>query len=148
MPKILIGALTGRNHGRRRMACRASWMADVHRHDNLDAVFLVGGGDTVKQPIRVDDVLLLPCPDEYDTLPQRTSWFCRWALQHDDWEYLFKCDDDTFVAVDRLASYQPPGEYVGAEWQDGVRYGSGVALHPLQVLASGSASAESMMPGM
>lgn len=127
MPRILIGALTGRNHGRRRDACRASWFADVRRYDNLDAVFLVGGGDAIKQPTRIDDLLMLPCPDEYDTLPQRTNWFCRWALARDDWDYLFKCDDDTFVAVDRLANFQPAGEYVGAEWQDGVRYGSGGA---------------------
>ena len=127
MPKILIGALSGQNHQRRRDACRATWLADARRYNNLDAVFLLGAGDAIKQPTRADDVLLLPCPDLYDSLPQRTRWFCQWATQQDGWEFLFKCDDDTFVAVDRLAAYQPAGEYVGAEWQDGVRYASGGA---------------------
>lgn len=127
MANILIGALSGQKQARRRDACRATWFADTRRYDNLDAVFLVGAGDTIKQPTRADDTLLLPCPDAYDTLPQRTNWFCKWALTVDGWDYLFKCDDDTIVAVDRLARYEPPGEYVGAEWRDGVRYGSGGA---------------------
>lgn len=127
MSRILIGALSGQNHQRRRDACRETWFADVRRYDNLDAVFLLGTGDSIKHPVRSDDLLLLPCPDHYDALPQRTRWFCQWALQQDGWDYLFKCDDDTFVAAERLANYEPPGEYVGAEWKAGVRYGSGGA---------------------
>lgn len=127
MTRILIGALSGLGYRGRRDNCRASWLADVKRFDNLSAVFLLGVGEDVKRPVYIDDVLALPCPDHYDTLPQRTNWFCRWALARDDWDYLFKCDDDTYVCVERLAAYQPAGDYVGTEWQAGVNYGSGGA---------------------
>ena len=45
-----------------------------------------------------------------------------------DWDYLFKCDDDTYVSIPRLLAYDLAGrDYVGAEWQLRVGYGSGGA---------------------
>ena len=91
----------------------------------MDAVFLLGVPN-LPAPERWGDVLLLPCPDAYDNLPQRTRWFCRWALEQPGWDYLFKCDDDTFVAANRLTGYDAAGrDYIGAEWRTGVGYGSG-----------------------
>jgi hypothetical protein len=44
------------------------------------------------------------------------------------WDYVLKCDDDTYVAAARLAAYDPGGhDYLGAEWRPGVDYGSGGA---------------------
>ena len=72
--------------------------------------------------------MVCPCPDDYPSLPQRTRWFCRWALAQNDWDYLFKCDDDTYVSITRLSLYDLAGrDYVGAEWKPGVGYGSGGA---------------------
>jgi len=94
----------------------------------MDAVFLLGAGEAVAAPVRIDDLLLLPCPDGYDALPQRTRAFCEWALARGDWDYLFKCDDDTYVAIDRLAGFNPGrADYLGAEWTPGVEYASGGA---------------------
>ena len=50
--------------------------------------------------------MLLPCPNDYGALPQRTRWFCRWAIDAGgQWDYLFKCDSDTYVSVPRLLAY-------------------------------------------
>ena len=89
--------------------------------------------------------LALPCPDDYASLPQRTLWFCRWALEEGGrgkgeggWDYLFKCDDDTYVSIPRLLSYDLRGrDYVGAEWRPGVGYGSGGAGYFLSRRAAG-----------
>jgi hypothetical protein len=112
----------------------------------MDPVFLMGVPE-LTEPVRVEraadvpsaarhyplpaadcPMLFLPCPNGYEFLPQRTREFCRWAIEHDGWEYLLKCDDDTYVAADRLAAY-PTAErdYIGAEWRPGVQYGSGGA---------------------
>jgi hypothetical protein len=127
MARIIVGALSGLLYEDRRLRCRRTWFLDARRAGLLP-VFLLGAHGEVAQPCLLDDRLLLPCPDAYDTLPQRTRWFCRWALAQTEWEYLFKCDDDTYVAMDRLAAYDQAGrDYIGAEWSAGVNYGSGGA---------------------
>jgi SAM-dependent methyltransferase len=124
-PRLLIGALSGLDMHQRRATCRATWVADAKRL-GVDVVFLVGGGGSLTEPIRVDDILLLPCPDGYPSLPQRTRWFCRWALGRSDWDYLLKCDDDTFVAVERLLALNLDGiDYTGQS--PGGPYASGGA---------------------
>lgn len=124
--RILVGALSGWQHGDRRDRCVDTWIPDLRKLGH-DAVFLLGVPN-LSRPERRGDVLVLPCPDDYPSLPQRTRWFCQWALGIEGWDYLFKCDDDTYVAAYRLATYDLAGrDYVGAEWTPGVAYGSGGA---------------------
>lgn len=123
--KILIGALSGTQHEMRRRRCRETWIADARRF-GIECVFLMGGTEFTATPILFDDMLLLPCPNSYPALPQRTRWFCKWALEQPNWEYLFKCDDDTYVCIERLAEYDTAGrDYIGGEWTPGVSYASG-----------------------
>ena len=122
--RIMIGALSGWQYADRRSRCLATWFPDA-RTLGLDAVFLMGI-EALTAAERHADLLLLPCPDPYIALPQRTRCFCQWALTNNGWDYLFKCDDDTYVAAQRLAAYEPLGrDYIGAEWTPGVAYGSG-----------------------
>ncbi len=138
--RIIIGALTAWKYPDRRDRCERTWVPDAERL-GLDVVFLAGVPD-IERPQRYGRMLCLPCPGDYPSLPQRTRWFCRWALSVDGWEYLFKCDDDTYVVAARLAAYDTmlevrcdssgtswperrPRDYIGAEWKPGVAYGSG-----------------------
>lgn len=124
--RILIGALSGREMGPRRNNCRATWVP-MTRACGITTLFLLGD-ETLECPEVRGDELWLPCPDAYPFLPQRTRWFCRWALEQSDWDYLFKCDDDTYVAASRLAEFNQNGaDYIGAEWRVNVGYGSGGA---------------------
>ena len=44
------------------------------------------------------------------------------------WDYLFKCDDDTYVSIPRLLAYDTASrDYIGAEWKPDVKYASGGA---------------------
>ncbi len=143
--KILIGALQAVDHFARLVVCRETWMADAAPL-GVECVFLVGAGadQRIDRPTRSGDLLLLPCPNDYGALPQRTRWFCRWAIDAGgQWDYLFKCDSDTYVSVPRLLAYcerlqadpasvrridnpsYGPLDYLGAEWKPGVGYGSG-----------------------
>ena len=160
MTQILIGALSGWKYHERRQRCLATWMADAEAV-GIDCVFLLGC-PTATQPERIGPhALVCPCPDDYQSLSQRTLWFCRWALGEEEereqgrkgerervlsppfapapflpfspsspppWDYLFKCDDDTYVSIPRLLAYDLAGrDYIGAEWRPGVGYGSGGA---------------------
>ncbi len=51
MTRILIGALSGLNHGGRRENCRSTWLADVKRFDNLKALFLLGSLPKATLPV-------------------------------------------------------------------------------------------------
>jgi hypothetical protein len=111
----------------------------MHDADELgiNAILLLGCPSAVKPEMMDRHALILPCPDDYASLPQRTLGFCRWALEQPDWDYLFKCDDDTYISIPRLVAYAdrelagapgtPGRDYVGAEWRSGVSYASGGA---------------------
>jgi len=125
MLKILLGALSCQAFEDRRRRCLGTWVPEVRSFD-IDVVFLVGGCSG--EPRREGDLLLLPCPDDYPSLPQKVGLFYQWALAHSDFDYIFKCDDDTYLHAGRLAEFDPGGrDYIGAEWSPGVGYGSGGA---------------------
>jgi hypothetical protein len=166
MTRILIGALSGWKYHERRQRCLATWMADADKLD-VRSVFLLGCPAAARPEQVGPHALILPCPDDYSSLPQRTRWFCRWALGERmkdgvpaqwvggrmnqeihpssfrlhlsfEWDYLFKCDDDTYVSIPRLLACDLAGrDYVGAEWRPGVGYGSGGAGYFLSRKAAG-----------
>jgi len=124
-PRILIGALSGAQYAARRDACRKTWLAGIDACDDVRCVFLRGNPAVSKPELRGDE-LWLPCPDDYASLPQKTRGFCRWALENAEFEYLFKCDDDTYVCLDRLLQIPTGLDYCG--WRLGKRnYASGGA---------------------
>ena len=148
-PRILIGALSGWAYAERRERCLSTWMADAY--ELTTPAFFLLGCPTCKHPEQLGPHhLALPCPDDYPSLPQRTRWFCQWALNLPSpsgrgaggeglarWDYLFKCDDDTYVSIPRLLAYADSflspntshlsPDYIGAEWKPGVKYASGGA---------------------
>jgi hypothetical protein len=126
--RIIIGALSARQYPERRRRCRETWFDDAALFPELEPLFLIGAEGEVRQPTLIDDLLLLPCPNDYQSLPQRTRWFCQWAIEARDFDYLFKCDDDTFLCIERLLAFDTWGrDYIGAEWRPGVDYASGGA---------------------
>lgn len=123
--QVVIGVLTAKDYENRREACRSTWAGNLP--SNIELVFLIGD-PTAKLPYRENDTLYCPCPDDYTSLPQKTHWFCLWALANHDFDYLFKCDDDTYLAVDRLLEFLPAYDYVGYDIQGYASGGAGYLL--------------------
>lgn len=125
-PRILVGILHTPRLAERAERCRRTWLVHAPRQ-GLDYVFLVGGASQFR---REGDVLYLPCPDDYASLPQKTRCFCQWALSHADFDYLFKCDDDTYVDLARLASYpaRRAFHYAGGQYAGYASGGGGYFL--------------------
>lgn len=76
-----------------REAQRATWLREAtveHRY------FLGRGGGTAEA-----DEVWLDVPDGYDSLPTKSLALIAWAYER-DYEFIFKCDDDTYCRSDRL----------------------------------------------
>jgi hypothetical protein len=79
-------------------AVRETWWQDINAFSHhVTGKFFYGAGTSVES----DDAVVLQVPDDYEHLPHKTQAICRWALEN-GFDYLFKCDDDTAVYVERL----------------------------------------------
>lgn len=106
--KVLIAIVSCHQFARRRMAQRDSWLPQataagvayrffVGRCSALPTI--VGSQSVVAAPR--PDMELLECEDNYEGLSRKVRTAVRWAYQR-DYDYLFKCDDDTYVRPERL----------------------------------------------
>lgn len=126
--RIVVGALSGWNEHGRRDVCRKTWVTELQELD-VPTMFLLGSPKAISEPYCNDgDELILPCPDNYPSLPQKTRWFCRYALECFDFDYLFKCDDDTYVHAQRFIQYDQAGkDYIGIDPTGENKFNSGGA---------------------
>ncbi len=87
-------------------AQRDTWVKDV---EGMDVRFFLGkGGSEI-----VQDEVMLDCGDGYADLPEKVRLMCKWALDH-GYDYIFKCDSDTYVQPQRLLKALPVGhDYCG-----------------------------------
>jgi hypothetical protein len=112
-PVILVGICSGRKFRDRREAVRDTWLKNVR--GNVVAKFFVGQGTEALE--REDDTWVVDAPDDYPSLPRKVAAFYKRALGM-DFDYLFKCDDDTYLDPARLAGLIEPGtEFMcSADW--------------------------------
>jgi hypothetical protein len=122
--RILIGICSCHRFTERRKAVRETWLGQLP--DGIAAVFFVGEGDLMEP-----DAIVLPVRDDYSSLPKKTQAFCRYALEHYEFDYLFKCDDDTYVIAEHLFDLLTSApEFVGSNvwWPSHADGGAGYLL--------------------
>jgi lipopolysaccharide biosynthesis glycosyltransferase len=94
--RFLVGIMTGMNMRDRRTACRETWITT--KQENQIVKFF--HGDTMSE--NPEDTILLNCRDDYKHLPEKTFQFFQWALKNVAFDYLLKCDDDSYIRLDRI----------------------------------------------
>jgi hypothetical protein len=120
--RILIGVCSCNRYGDRRHAVRATWMRAMP--PGTDALFFVGLGESTDQP----ELVTLPIADDYGHLSTKVHAFYRHALERYDFDFMFKCDDDTYVCADRLLHLPRDGvDFLGSEELDHSGFASGGA---------------------
>ena len=108
---ILVGICSCRKYRSKRDAVRETWL--THPVEGIECRFFIGGCEPLPDE---PDTIVVNADDSYDFLPQKVIEFCRYALENFAFEWLFKCDDDTYVALDRLHDLvEMGGELVGNE---------------------------------
>jgi len=126
--RLLIPILSCQRNLHKRLGCRTTWMTGLSRYRDIEAFFVIGNAEVSRPELR-GDVLELPCPDDYSSLPQKVHSMLQWCLERREFDYLFKCDDDTYVVVDRLAAYPLAGQdYIGDNLGGFAAGGSGYIL--------------------
>lgn len=96
-------------------AVRDTWARDLAPFaGSVDLRFFYGAPPEGAEFVPEADEVLLPVPDDYEHLPHKVQAICRYAVEN-NYDYLFKCDDDTAVYVDRLVTelLGRPFEYAG-----------------------------------
>jgi hypothetical protein len=108
--------ISGENN--RIQAIRDTWWKDVVPFSHhVDAKFFYGSPSPegwVQQP----DEVILPCPDDYAHLAQKSILICKYAKDH-GYDLLFKCDDDTGVYVERVLHEALWGQWDYAGYTNG-----------------------------
>ncbi len=94
--KILIAIVACHARKHHRESQRQTWLKDLTQADYR--FFLGRGPEQV-----LDDEVLLDVPDDYQNLVLKSRFIFEWAHER-EYDYVFKCDDDTFVIPDRLLS--------------------------------------------
>ena len=74
----------------RRNSIRQTWLNDVPK--DIDVKFFVGD-------INCSDAINLPCLDDYQNCYAKQFEMIKQATEYD---YVFFCDDDTYIVIDRL----------------------------------------------
>jgi hypothetical protein len=98
----------------RREAVRRTWLSRPAK--GVSHFFFVGRGADVTGE---NDVVVLDVDDGYGFLPLKVREAFSYALRHYDADWLFKCDDDTYVVLDRLSSVpRPRYDLIGDESVD------------------------------
>jgi GR25 family glycosyltransferase involved in LPS biosynthesis len=106
---ILIGICSATGMKERRDAVRKTWFPDDK--NGIRACFFVGSVENAEA-----DVVALDVPDDYKHLPAKVRAFYRYALEHFEFDWLFKCDDDTYVHIERLRELAGTHDLVGNEF--------------------------------
>ena len=97
--RILIIILSAHCFAERRASVRQTWLTRLP--PNMTARFVVGDGPKIEEP----DVWQVPAGDNYFN-QDKLRLALRYAVGHGApmFDYLFKCDDDTYLVPERLES--------------------------------------------
>lgn len=111
--RLLIGVCSCHANVERRQAIRETWGKQLP--EGVELRFFVGEGECEA----ADDLVMLPCRDDYPGLPAKVSAFFAHALGNHPFEWLLKCDDDTYVDVERVRELAAgPADLIGNEFID------------------------------
>ena len=93
--------------------CKNTWVNHLKKY-NIPYYFVIGKPRMKKEFMIQDDILYVKCFDTYNHLPDKTRLIIKW-FNNNDYDYLLKCDDDSFLYVNNLYNYELNADYIGKE---------------------------------
>lgn len=118
--RILVVVVSCQANGEKRRACRETWAGSPPA--GITVRYFTGGGASTDET----DTVALAADDSHDALPGKVMASFLHALEEWDFEWIFKCDDDTYVDLERLSEMARDGvDLVGSGqiWERGAPSG-------------------------
>lgn len=108
--QLFIGVLSATNHFAERMAVRKTWMQSIPIKTSEVAVRFFVALNTrsevnavlQKEAAYFGDIEILPFMDRYELVVLKTVAICEFGVRNVTAAYIMKCDDDTFIRVERI----------------------------------------------
>ena len=102
---------------------RNTWLSVSKKEHSFEALFVVGKTDLDSTQMheieleknRYDDLLILPMFDAYEALTNKVLESIVFVQKHYRFDYLLKCDDDSFVDIVRVLQELEAGGNFGQE---------------------------------
>jgi len=118
---IVIGVISSPNHLIQRNAVRSSWVQlqsitdpklytlSFDEKQKIVIRFVIGmtnddglEGEIAGEVTKYNDIIRVPVVENYFNLTLKTGEFFKWAVASYNFTWIFKCDDDSFVRIDKL----------------------------------------------
>lgn len=104
--RILVAVTSCHAHVERRRAVLGTWFSDEIQSPagwTIDARLFLGLPPVHEVYIPSNDarIVVLECLDDYRNLSLKTRALVKFAIYY-EYDFLFKCDDDTYVRLERL----------------------------------------------
>jgi len=122
---LLVLVLSSPGNNQLRDAIRNTWLSVSKKNHNYQSYFVVGDRglntkqvyDLAQEKSRHSDLIILSMHDTYSDLTRKLLKTMEFAHKNFKYDYILKCDDDTFVDVERvvkeLSEIQDPFLYWG-----------------------------------
>ena len=102
---------------------RNTWLSVPKKDNSFKALFVLGKtdlnstelGEIEKEKKRYGDLLILPVFDSYETLTNKVLESIVFVQKHFRFDYLLKCDDDSFVDIVKVVQELQGGGNFGQE---------------------------------
>jgi len=95
MAKIILATTTCQKFLYKIDTIKKSWL---YNSSNIKHLFFTGGNEEKK----VDNLITLKCNDDYHYLTQKTRKMFEYCLQNEEFDYIVKTNDDSFVDMEKF----------------------------------------------
>lgn len=113
--KLIVGIFTDDSTYDRKNAVYSTWYMDLLQN-KIRSFFILSDSKYNKMGDKINQYeILLRCQERYEQLVNKTYNFLKYIdLTYYDYEYIFKCDDDTFIDVNTFKNINLDGcDYAG-----------------------------------
>lgn len=108
--KFFVGILTCRKNLPKIDYLRKTWIKDLISNNITYKVFIGKNNDITTH----DDIVVLDVEDDYEHLKDKTKEMIKYAISYEQFDYILKTDDDTFVDVNNFLNLNLSNkDYIG-----------------------------------